>query len=136
MLAGTVLAGAVTVPILAAEERVEHRATGAARRAPSRPCTRFASTSGSDAAAGTIRGPFRTVQRLVNALQPGWTGCLLGGTFSETVNFRRGGTGPPVVLRTAPGYRRAAVHGDLVQNPTAPYVTIADVIVDARGTSQ
>jgi len=104
---------------------------------PQKLCQRFASTSGSDSAAGTVRRPYRTVQRLVNALKPGWGGCLLGGVFGETVNFRRGGSSRlPVTLRTAPGYRRAVIHGTLVQNPTAPYVTIADVAVDARDTSQ
>jgi hypothetical protein len=49
-------------------------------------CDRYAATQGSDSAPGTRARPFRTPQRLADALHPGQTGCFRGGTytFSET----------------------------------------------------
>src|SRR3954453_8112497 len=53
---------------------------------PSAGCDLVASTAGSDAAPGTLSQPFRTVQKVVNSLGPGQTGCLRGtaalGPFS------------------------------------------------------
>jgi parallel beta-helix repeat protein len=114
--------------------------SAAARRpgaAPAKLCDRFAAASGDDSAPGTIRRPYRSVQRLVDSLQPGWGGCLLGGVYTENVNFEHGGRRlSRITLRTAPGYRRAVIHGNVVQNVDAPYVTIANVSVDARGVRE
>ena len=57
---------------------------------------------GSDRASGTSRAPFRSPGRLAASLRPGWTGCLRGGTYTQTeVIVRR----PNVTLRSAPGER-------------------------------
>jgi hypothetical protein len=45
-------------------------------------CERYAATHGSDAAPGTRARPFRTPQRLANALHPGQTGCFRGGAYT------------------------------------------------------
>jgi parallel beta-helix repeat protein len=65
-------------------------------------CHRMAAPWGSDRASGKPREPFRTPKRLATALQAGWTGCLRGGTYtqSEVVVRRR-----KVTLRSAPGER-------------------------------
>lgn len=49
-------------------------------------CARWASSRGSDSAAGTTAHPFRTVAHLVRALPDGGVGCLAGGSrFGERV---------------------------------------------------
>src|SRR2546421_7551717 len=54
-------------------------------------CSRYASPGGS-------------VQRLVNSLHAGQTGCLHGGTYHRDVKFNRGGGGgAPLTLTSAPG---------------------------------
>jgi Right handed beta helix region len=62
-------------------------------------CSLVASPSGSDSAPGTLAAPFHTVQRLVDALQPGQTGCLMSGTYREDVTFRD----PDTTLTSYPG---------------------------------
>src|SRR5215467_862763 len=44
------------------------------------PCALYASTAGNDSSSGTQAAPFRTVQKLVDSLSAGKTGCLAGGT--------------------------------------------------------
>jgi hypothetical protein len=46
-------------------------------------CTRFAGPGGSDASPGTFARPYRTVQKLVDTLRPGQTGCLRRGRYRE-----------------------------------------------------
>jgi parallel beta-helix repeat protein len=65
-------------------------------------CDRMAAPWGSDRASGAPRAPFRTPGRLVAALEAGETGCLRGGSYTETevIVHRR-----KVSLRSAPGER-------------------------------
>jgi parallel beta-helix repeat protein len=136
-IATAVLAAAVAAPALPGGNGSVAAVTRSVGAPPHKVCDRFAASSGDDSAPGTIRRPYRTVKRLVASLQPGWGGCLLGGVFTENVDFEHGGTvGRRITLRTAPGYSRAVIHGNVVQNPTAPYVTIADIAVDARGVAE
>ena len=67
-----------------------------------RVCDRMAAPWGSDSASGKPRRPFRSPRRLVRALRPGWTGCLRGGTYtdSEIIVRRR-----KITLRSSPGER-------------------------------
>jgi parallel beta-helix repeat protein len=96
-----------------------------------RPCDRAASTTGDDESAGTVASPFRSVSRLVRALRPGEIGCLLGGTFSEDVGIRRGGTaGRPITLQSAPG-RRARLVGTL--DVSSSDVVVANLRLEGRG---
>ena len=105
---------------------------GARTAAPARACDRAASVSGQDSAPGTMSRPFRTIHRLLRALRPGETGCLLGGTFVENVSIARGGRPRArVTLRSAPG-TRARVAGYVVIRDSANYVTFAHVDVDGH----
>ena len=45
-------------------------------------CDLYAATGGSDSAPGSRARPLQTAQRLVDALDPGQTGCFRGGTFA------------------------------------------------------
>src|SRR5215210_1609967 len=46
-------------------------------------CTSFASPTGSNESSGTRARPYRTVQKLVDSLGPGDTGCLDRGTYQQ-----------------------------------------------------
>jgi parallel beta helix pectate lyase-like protein len=46
-------------------------------------CTKVAGPTGDDSASGTAGNPFGTVQRLVNSLVPGQTGCLRAGIYEQ-----------------------------------------------------
>jgi parallel beta-helix repeat protein len=107
--------------------------TGRAR-APRR-CNKFASPSGSDEASGRARASYRTVQRLVDRLAPGQTGCLLKGVFDEDINIARGGaSGARLTLTTAPG-ARAVFCGSIEVRDSANYVTIARLRIDGSCNS-
>jgi hypothetical protein len=101
-------------------------------------CTKYAATSGSDSSAGTSSAPFGTVQKLVSSLDAGQTGCLIGGTYNGNVSFSSGGTSARgrVTLRTAPGSSQATVHGIIEIKPSADYVTLDNLHVDAANASQ
>lgn len=100
-------------------------------------CDRYASPAGSNTAAGTLAAPFRTPQKLADSLTAGQTGCLRGGTYTETtsgyiVKFRTGGAaGAPVTLRSAPG-ERAVLKGVMEVKSGADFVTVSDL--DIVGT--
>ncbi len=73
-------------------------------------CARVASRHGSDRQPGTLWHPFRTVQRLIDSLRPGQTGCLLGGVFPGYVRFNHGGLpGAPITLTSWPRSRSTIV---------------------------
>lgn len=90
---------------------------GAPRTAPHgrSACTKYAAPSGSDRhGRGTIRRPFRTVERLDLSLRAGQVGCLRAGAYgtpSSRPRLARAG----VTLRSAPG-EIATIYG-------APLVT-------------
>ena len=93
-------------------------------------CDRYAATHGSDRARGTEQAPYRTAQRLADALRPGETGCLRAGVYDETVeedyvvSFDRGGRpGAPITLRSFPG-ERATLRGIVDVDADAPHVAI------------
>jgi hypothetical protein len=93
-------------------------------------CKRFAAPNGSDSARGTARKPFRTVQRLVDALRPGQTGCLLEGTYRGSVRIARGGRrGARVTLAAYPG-QSATIVGRLEIIRGANYVKVTGIELD------
>jgi hypothetical protein len=127
--AGLIAAVFAAVPSAGAlrEPAAAHAVTA---KAP--PCDRFASPNGSDAARGTLRRPFRSVQRLVNALRPGYTGCLLSGIYVGNVRIARGGrAGARVQLTAAPG-QDATVVGRMEIVKGADYVTVSGLSLDGR----
>ena len=68
----------------------------------------------------------------MQTLRPGEVGCLLGGTFRESVTIRRGGSrGAPLTLTSAPG-RRARIVGTLYVADSANNVVISHLNLDGR----
>ena len=100
------------------------------------PCDYLAAPTGDDGDDGSVSRPYRTVERLVNTLQPGETGCLApGAVFTEPdqeINVRaQGRAGRPVVLRTTPGGPQATIRGRLWFCADTPLVACTD---DASGS--
>src|SRR5437763_15407043 len=96
-------------------------------------CRRVAAPNGSDSGAGTASDPYATAQRLVRSLQPGDTGCLRAGTYSENVTIANGGSGDDsrVTLTSYPG-ERATLDGRLYISDNANYVTVSNLKLDGR----
>jgi hypothetical protein len=85
---------------LAATACVLALAVGAVAAQAATECSRVASPSGSDRAAGTEAAPYASLERLVESLDPGETGCLRGGTYGgDSVYFDT----PNAALRSYPG---------------------------------
>lgn len=105
-------------------------ATTAACPAPSTgtvTCDRVAAPSGSDGAGGTVASPYQTLQRLVDALLPGQTGCLRAGRYTG-VSFDLGG----VTVRSYPG-ERATIVGTTQVRLTAVAVKLVDLVFEGTG---
>ena len=63
------------------------------------PSTWYVATTGSDAAAGDISHPFKTIQKAVDVAQAGDTIYVRGGTYHERVRMKGSGTaGNPITL--------------------------------------
>jgi hypothetical protein len=73
-------------------------------------CVLVASPSGSDRAAGSVANPFRTVQKLVDSLSSGQTGCLRAGTYGSS-STRTDFSQPGITITTYPGDATAVVAG-------------------------
>ena len=87
-------------------------------------CTLVASPSGSDSASGSSSAPFQTVQKLVDSLASGQTGCVRQGTYYENVRIAHGGVaGAPVTLTSYPG-ETATVVGRMYVVEGANYVSV------------
>ena len=102
-------------------------------------CSKYASPAGSDSAPGTERGPFQSVQQLVDSLSAGQTGCLMSGTYGDPDNLievSKGGTeSARVVIRSAPS-EQAKVHARLWIAQGANYITVRDLILDGSSNSK
>jgi parallel beta-helix repeat protein len=95
-------------------------------------CTKVASPSGSDSAAGTDAAPYKTATKLANSLSAGDVGCLHAGTYLEDVRMGRGGTADaPVTLTSYPG-ERALVVGRFYVPKGSNFVTVTNL--DLNGT--
>jgi hypothetical protein len=93
-------------------------------------CRWFAAAGGSGPGRGTGRAPFRSVQRLVDRLRPGQTGCLESGTYDVSVSFWHGGRrGRPITLTAAPG-ARARIVGRMYLPKTANHVRVTHLTLD------
>ncbi len=112
------------------------RDPGSARAPRTETCNRIAAPDGSDANDGTPGRPVRTVQRLVNALRPGQTGCLLAGAYFGDVRIARGGRrGARLVLAAYPG-QEARVVGRLEIIRGANYVTVRGLSLDGANPTR
>jgi hypothetical protein len=98
-------------------------------------CTHHVSSArGSDAGAGTLADPWRSIGRLIGAWQPGWVGCI-EGSFVEDVSIFRGGTGAlPVTLRSRPG-TRATIRGRVWVARGADHVVVSTLRLDGRAVN-
>jgi parallel beta-helix repeat protein len=97
------------------------------RATPTVRCDRVAAPHGDDAAAGTLRAPWRTAARLVRGLRKGQTGCLRRGTYRGDVTLAT----PGITLRVRPG-ERARVAGRLWVRRGADGVQVVGLILDGR----
>jgi parallel beta-helix repeat protein len=105
-------------------------------------CDAWAANSGDDQGAGTAASPYRTVERLVNALRPGETGCLVGGQIFEEPDFEihvlgGGDPGNPITIKTGPGpgsgaEPRATVKGRLWIDQQAQDIVFEDLVLDGE----
>ena len=107
--------------LIAAESSPPASATGA--------CDRYAAPNGSDSAPGSVAQPLRSVQRLVDALEPGQVGCLRAGTYvdDEPVKFRERGA----TLTAYPG-ESATVRGRIRVDSRADGTVIEGLSLDGR----
>jgi parallel beta-helix repeat protein len=99
-------------------------------------CDRYAAVDGADEAKGTESEPFLNVQKLLDSLGPGETGCLRAGTYDvpEGVQIANGGTvGRRVVLRSAPN-ERATIKGRIWVKEGADYVTVRDLYLNGANS--
>jgi parallel beta-helix repeat protein len=95
-------------------------------------CTKFASPSGSDSAAGTEAAPYKSAAKLGRSLSAGDVGCLRAGTYLDDVTITRGGTADaPVTYTSYPG-ERAKVVGRFYVPKGSNYVTVTNL--DLNGT--
>jgi hypothetical protein len=89
-------------------------------------CAGFAGPGGSDSSPGTLARPYRTVQKLVDALGPGQTGCLRRGRYREgEVTI-----GTPRIRLTSYRGKRAILIGRL--RVVAARVTVDRLRLDGR----
>jgi len=105
---------------------------------PAVSCSLYASPSGSGVGDGSQGEPFGSAQRLVSALAPGQTGCLMGGVYSQPeLSFARGGqAGAPITLASFPG-QTATLTGGFVYVPSGSNdVTIENVHIDTAASTQ
>jgi parallel beta-helix repeat protein len=66
----------------------------------------FVAPNGSDIGPGTLRRPWRTVQRALDSLQPGETVYVRAGVYRENLSLTRGGTRTQTAtVRSYPGER-------------------------------
>lgn len=121
--ASAAVAGMVVAPATAAPSRPS----------PMRACDLLAARTGSDHASGAVRSPFRTAQRLADALRPGKVGCLAAGqTFVGDLTLRRPGRrSAPITLTSAPG-RAATLRGRIWLSNSADDVTLRGLRLDGR----
>jgi parallel beta-helix repeat protein len=95
-------------------------------------CQKYAAAWASNGYAGTAKAPFRTVQRLVDSLRPGQTGCLAAGTYYGSVAFRRGGRREAPIILTLTGNGPAEVVGRMWIPQTANYVQVTRLHLDGQ----
>jgi hypothetical protein len=98
-------------------------------------CDLYASTNGSDSASGSESAPLRSVQKLIDKLSSGQTGCLQAGTYTDgggtyVARFNKGG----INLRSVPG-ARATVKGKIYFAPGNNKITVSNLTLDGRNSA-
>ncbi|MBA2443316.1 MAG: right-handed parallel beta-helix repeat-containing protein [Rubrobacter sp.] len=104
-------------------------------RDPAPDCDRWASPSGDDTGSGRSEtGAYRTVQKLVDSLPEGGTGCLEAGTYHGSDNYgtelvldrRRASEGERITITSTPG-ERATIEARIIVRAGADFVTFRDL---------
>jgi Right handed beta helix region len=100
------------------------------------PCQLVAGLGGSDRNRGTPESPYATVSRLVGALQPGETGCLLSGRYRTDIHLsKKGRRNARLTLRAAPG-ATVTICGFVVFKPGASFWRLTRLEIDGSCSSQ
>jgi arylsulfatase A-like enzyme len=102
-------------------------------------CDLVASVLGNNVNPGTLTQPVRTVQRLVDMLGPGQTGCLRGTPgrtpFIENVSFanknQSGSEADRITLMSYPG-EIAKIKGAITVSESANFITFSHLVLEAR----
>ena len=99
-------------------------------------CDLYAAPSGSDSQGdGSLGKPFATVRKLDQALSPGLTGCLRGGTYGDTSTWHdlaTNGTASARITITAYPGESPLVKGWV--QLTASYTTLSHLQIDGSNT--
>jgi hypothetical protein len=107
-------------------------------------CALVASSTGSDSNSGSPSSPFQTPQKLVDSLQAGQTGCLMGGTYDlaggssgSQLKFGHGGSsGAPLTLQSYPGQMATLIDGPVYVPHGSDYVDISNLTIDTQGVGE
>jgi Right handed beta helix region len=94
-------------------------------------CSLFASPAGADVSVGSEQAPFRSVQKLVDSLSAGQTGCLRAGHYQEDVKVSR-----PGITLTRYGAERVTVRGRLWVAQGADDVTVEELYLDGANEAR
>ena len=106
-------------------------------------CDLVASVAGNNTNAGTLAQPVRTVQRLIDMLGPGQTGCLRGTPahlpFIENVSIANknqsgGSEANRITIESYPG-EVAKIKGTVTLAETANFVTLTHLVIEARAAT-
>ena len=104
--------------------------------------TFYVATTGSDTNPGTLSQPWKTVQKALNALQPGQRALVRAGTYTQDHYFGRAGTATaPITVAAYPGERpvlhAAATSGDTYpMQITGSYFRLQGFVIEnAKGIS-
>ncbi len=93
---------------------------------PPQECSAFAAVNGSDSAPGSWRRPVRTVERLVDVLRSGQTGCLRAGRYVAANEYTLKTNKSNYALRSYPG-ERAVLEGIVKITSGAKNVRLASL---------
>jgi len=105
---------------------------------PDAVCDLYAAPSGRNGGRGTAEKPFRTAQRLADALRPGQVGCLRSGTYKESwdgyvLDLDRGGKpGRTIRIRSAPR-ERARLVGTVHIPDEADHIVLSHLAFEGTG---
>ena len=98
-------------------------------------CDRVVAASGSDTAPGTVAQPYASVQKLVNVLMPGETGCVRGRVVGNA-KMTRGGTSTARITVTSEPGQRGTIQGRLWLATGSDNVSFTDLDLDGRNTGR
>lgn len=116
------------------------RLSSSSGQAAGNPCSLVASTVGNNANPGTLTQPVRTVQKLVDMLGPGQTGCLRGTSartpFQENVviaNKNSSGSSEDnrITITAYPG-EIPKLRGTVTVAESANFITVSKLVLETR----